>query len=621
MQAMPSDEPLTQVTRLLELLVSDVPIAQLAEAPAPEPAKDLALRIGALRETHRRRESAQAALLDTARELASESSPSVVLEAIVRRARTLLGTDLAYLTLYDPEAGDTFMRVTDGSVSADFQSLRLSLGDGLGGLVASTHKPYWTADYSSDQRFSHTSTIDHGVGDEGIIAICGTPLIVESTFVGVLFAANRTPRPFSHTEIGLLGNLAALAAIAIVQTRALSDAERALAALSEAHDIVRQQAVGVERAAAAHDRFASVVLGGGGVSDVTQALVDLLGGWAVLFDGAGERRSVAGAAPEAAGPDPLLAHPVVDRARHDVGRLVEDDGIHAIGVIAAHEQLGTLVVGAPDALEDADQRTVERAAVVTALVLLFERQADDARQSERNRVLADLLTARGSHDDRTGYLRSASVEPREPWCLLVARGGDPTQQRALALTVSTVLGDGALVGTHQDLIVAILRGEDPDALARSLAERVTRGPRITVGGCGPVADVDDLPGSLEEGSRTVRALVALGRAGTGAATTELGFAGLIVGTDPDVHDYVRSVLGPVLEYDDERGSDLAGTLVAYFAAGSSPRHAAGSLHVHVNTVSQRLGRIAALLGEDWQHPDRALEIQLALRMRRLLEAP
>lgn len=618
---MPSDEPLTQVTRLLELLVSDVPIAQLAEAPAPEPAKDLALRIGALRETHRRRESAQAALLDTARELASESSPSIVLEAIVRRARTLLGTDLAYLTLYDPEAGDTFMRVTDGSVSADFQSLRLSLGDGLGGLVASTHKPYWTADYSSDQRFSHTSAIDHGVGDEGIIAICGTPLIVESTFVGVLFAANRTPRPFSHTEIGLLGNLAALAAIAIVQTRALADAEHALAALSEAHDIVRQQAIGVERAAAAHDRFASVVLEGGGVSDVTQALVDLLGGWAVLFDGAGERRSVAGAAPYAAGPDPLLAHPIVDRARHDVGRLVEDDGIHAIGVIAAHEQLGTLVVGAPDALEDADQRTVERAAVVTALVLLFERQADDARQSERNRVLADLLTARGSHDDRTGYLRSASVEPREPWCLLVARGGDPTQQRALALTVSTVLGDGALVGTHEDLIVAIVRGEDPDALARSLAERVTRGPQITVGGCGPVADVDDLPGSLEEGSRTVRALVALGRAGTGAATTELGFAGLIVGADPDVHDYVRSVLGPVLEYDDERGSDLVGTLVAYFAAGSSPRHAAGSLHVHVNTVSQRLGRIAALLGEDWQHPDRALEIQLALRMRRLLEAP
>lgn len=618
---MSSDEALTQVTHLLELLASDAPISRLADAPGPEHAKDLALRIGALRETHRRRESAQAALLDTARELASETSPSIVLEAIVRRARTLLGTDLAYLTLYDPEAGDTFMRVTDGSVSADFQSLRLSLGDGLGGLVASTHKPYWTADYPADQRFSHTSTIDHGVGDEGIIAICGTPLIVESDFVGVLFAANRTPRPFSRTEIGLLGNLAALAAVALVQTRALSEAEEALAALSSAHETVRQQAKGVARAAAAHDRFASVVLEGGGVGDVTQALVDLLGGWAVLFDDAGARRSAAGPAPEiAAGDDDLLALPIVEHARRDVGRLVENDGIHAIGVIAAHEQLGTLVVGAPGALEDADQRTVERAAVVTALVMLFERQATDARQSARNRVLSDLLLARGSADDRTGSLRAAGLEPRDPYCLLVVRGGDPTQQRALALTVSTTLGDGSLVGTHEDTIVAIAAGSDPDVLARSLSDRLVRGPRVTVGGCGPVAHVDDLPAAHEEGARTASALIALGRAGTGAAATELGFAGLIVGTDPDVHEYVRSVLGPVLDYDTDRGSDLVGTIAAYFAAGSSPRHAAGELHVHVNTVAQRLGRVAALLGDDWQHPDRALEIQLALRMRRLLEA-
>lgn len=37
----------------------------------------------------------------------------------------------------------------------------------------------------------------------------------------------------------------------------------------------------------------------------------------------------------------------------------------------------------------------------------------------------------------------------------------------------------------------------------------------------------------------------------------------------------------------------------------------------VNTVTQRLERVAALLGEDWAEPDRALEIHLALRLRRL----
>ena len=45
--------------------------------------------------------------------------------------------------------------------------------------------------------------------------------------------------------------------------------------------------------------------------------------------------------------------------------------------------------------------------------------------------------------------------------------------------------------------------------------------------------------------------------------------------------------------------------------------AAAALHVHVNTVAQRLERIGTLLGAGWQEPDRALEIQLALRLHRL----
>ena len=48
--------------------------------------------------------------------------------------------------------------------------------------------------------------------------------------------------------------------------------------------------------------------------------------------------------------------------------------------------------------------------------------------------------------------------------------------------------------------------------------------------------------------------------------------------------------------DDVGGVSGGSILAAYYAAGGSPRHAAGTLHVHVNTVSQRLERIAALLG-------------------------
>ncbi len=592
---------------LLALLAEDASVAEVAAADASGPARELALRVAGARQVHRRREAGLTALLDTVRALVTESDPGQVLDAIVRRARTLIGTDLTYLTLHDPDRGDTYMRATDGSVSAAFQSVRLELGAGLGGLVASTRKPYWTADYWNDDRFRHTSDIDGAVSEEGIIAICGTPLIVDHVFVGVLFAANRSPRPFTREEVGLLGDLATLAAVTLVQTRALADAEAALAALSDAHETVRSYADGVEKAATAHDRFASLVLEGGGVDDLTHALADLLGGWAALVDDDGTVRSAT------RGADPPGTFPDLGS-----GRLVESGGVYGLAVATAAERLAALYLGGVGDLTDSERRTVERAGVVTALVLLFERQAADTRQSARNRVVSELVAARGAAEDRVQLARSAGTDPDVPYCLLVLRGAVGAPARALALSAAAVVDDGSLVGAHDGDVVVLAPGGDADRCAREVAGRLGRRSAVTVAGVGPLRGVDAVPAAYDEALRTVAALIALGRRGEGAAATHLGFAGLIVGSDPDVGAYVDRELGPLLDYDARRGTDLVGTLAAYFDAGRSPRHAATGLHVHVNTVAQRLDRIGALLGEDWQEPERSLELQLALRMRRLL---
>ncbi|OLL71497.1 Regulator of polyketide synthase expression [Pseudonocardia sp. Ae168_Ps1] len=202
--------------------------AELASEPE---AGALALRVLAAMDAGRRRESELAALVGIARDLASESDTGSVLDTIVRRARALLGTDVAYLTLYDAEHGDTYMRVTSGSVSRRFQTLRLPLGAGLGGLVAASRTPHWTGRYAGDDRYRHTEAIDTAVGEEGIVAICGTPLLVDDEFVGVLFAANRSARPFTPDDVALLGSLAALAAVSLVQTRRLADTAATLEAL------------------------------------------------------------------------------------------------------------------------------------------------------------------------------------------------------------------------------------------------------------------------------------------------------------------------------------------------------------------------------------------------------
>ena len=608
--------------QLLRLLANNGTVAEITELDAPETERDLALRIREDFDRRRRREAELSTLVETARDLASLSDPKGVLDAIVRRARALLATDLAYLTLFDPEHGDTYMRATDGSISAEFQSVRLSLGDGLGGLAAKTRKAYWTADYFADHRFQHTGVIDHAVADEGIVAICGTPLIAVDDFVGVLFAANRSPRPFTHDEVALLSSLATLAAVSLVQVRAMAETEHALAALFEAHETVRRHTAGVERAAAAHDRFADLVLGGGGADDITKALVDLLGGWAVVLDDAGVRRSEAGTAPAGAA-DPTDRDPLADAppaaSAIGSGRLTRQGDRYAVGIAAGHEALGLLVLGGLElSADDADLRTVERAAMVTALVMLFERQTADAQQQMRTDLVADLVAGRGDRAELTTAARAYGLDPARQFCLLALVGEDAGARRALALSAHAAVGSRGIVGEHDGVVVALVTETDAGALASSVSARIGRVAGTTVAGVGPLDDVAAVPAAFTEAVRTVRAMVALGHAGTGAAAADLGFAGLVVGSEPDVGDYVRRILGPLLEYDAARGTDLVGTVEAYFAAGGSPRHTATTLHVHVNTVAQRLERVAALLGATWQQPDRALELQLALRLRRLM---
>jgi PucR C-terminal helix-turn-helix domain/GGDEF-like domain len=308
----------------------------------------------------------------------------------------------------------------------------------------------------------------------------------------------------------------------------------------------------------------------------------------------------------------------------ETGRVTGADEVWAVAVTAAGQPLGTLVLGGLDGLDGGQGRTVERAAMVTALVQLFTLRAAEADQRVRTDLLADLL-ALDPDADSAGADEAALVERgrllgirlQAPHVLVVCRTG-PVRPRGLLLAAAKAGIGRGLAGAHGGAVVGLVPGSDPTAVARALASDGVDGEGpVTVGAVGPVIPINGLRAAHAEAARVAAALLALGLTGHGGTQAELGFAGLVAGDGSDVDGYLDRVLGPVLAYDERRGSDLAGTLEVYFGCGTSPRRAAGELHVHPNTVAQRLERIAALLGADWQLPDRALEIQLALRLRRL----
>ncbi|MFD7584386.1 helix-turn-helix domain-containing protein [Kitasatospora sp. NPDC059811] len=629
----PHESAAPALRRLLDLLASGAATEDFADvladarrrgAPAAvlaeiDDATWQALRVHRTLRQHRRREAELTALFDTAGDLAASRELDTVLQAIVRRARMLLGTDTAYLTLPDEAAGDTYMRVTDGSVSVLFQTLRLSLGHGLGGLVAQTARPYATPDYRTDERFHHTGTIDAGVLDEGLVAIIGVPLLLGGEVIGVLFAADRSPRAFSPDEVALLCTLAAHAAIALDTAKSLADTRAALAELNSANELVRAHSAAVQRAEQAHDRLTDLVLRGAEVPDVAAAVATLLGGEIAVLDAEGEPLAGRSA------PAGELAEAVA--ASRAEGRSVRHGELWVCAVLAGHDALGTLVLRGRPGLDDADRRLFERASVVTALLLLLRRSVAETENRVRGELLTDLLTA----PDRdpaglTARGRRLGVDLARPHLVLVAEPAEPAgppvpdRGRLAGAARRYLFGSRGVSAEHGEAVVLLVpEAGDPEEAARQAAERLARlaGFPVTVGAGRPAAGPPALAASYAEGLRCVRALRVLGRAGEGASARALGFLGVLLGDGHDVDGFVGSALGPLLAYDTRRGTELVRTLRAYFDCGGSLTRAKDELHVHVNTVVQRLDRVEALLGPDWNHPERSLELQLALRLQLL----
>jgi GAF domain-containing protein len=588
--------------------------AELAEL---ERVKVLALRVREAFEARRRRESELSALFDTAGDLAALRGVDSMLTAIVRRARQLLGTDVSYLTLIEPARDDTYMRVTEGSVSARFQALRLPLGAGLGGLVAQTAAPYATASYFTDARFRHTSEINDGVIDEGLVAILGVPLIRGSEVIGVLFAADRSERTFDRSEVSLLGSLAAHAAIALDNARLLEETRAALDELSAASRELRAHTASVERAAAAHDRFIDVVLRGGGVDDVAATVTETLGGTITVLDEEGRvmpgdtARADAGLPTDPAGTLALA---------RTTGRTLRDGTWWTAAVTVGSDLLGGLVLQREEELSDADQRILERAALVTALLLLIRRTAGEAENRVRGELLEELLTSPGRDPDGLRErARRLGADLDRPHAVVSATVAERCRPRALAAATHLAATRGGLAGTHDGSVVVCLPDLEPADAAATVGRELTAagaGP-VTVGGAGPVRGPGAVAAAHAEAARCAATLVALGRAGESGTAGELGFFGLLVGEGRDVRGFVTTTLAPVLEYDERRGTELVATLEAFFDAGASPARTAEALRVHVNTVTQRLERVGRLLGKDWSTPARALQVQLALRLHRL----
>lgn len=575
-------------------------------------------------EDYQRRTRELEALFETAGDLSALRDVDQVLAAIVRRSRQLLGTDVAYLMLLDEERPEAYMRVGEGIQTPKFMQIRLAYGEGLGGLVAGTGMPQWTDDYQQDPRFA--PSIDSIVREESLMAILGVPLKIGPRVTGVLFASDRRRREFTHDEVALLSSLASHAAIALENASLFQASQDALRRWQEASTRIEQHNRMLERAAALHEKLTSLVLHGASLPALADAVAEAVGGRAVVLDADGTPLTPRGDLPDLAGLPELADVP--DAATHTEGSvelsLADGRTVRLAPAQAGVRRVGYLAhVGKP--LSSTDVRALERAALVTALLLLDRRAHDEARIQAMGELLGEVTGNPGMTEEQARRRARAwgLTLPEPPYIALVALAhGDSETAGRFEVAARLALEEGHVARVQGTEATLLLHGDEAGPAARDLAARLTalRGAPVTVGATGPHDTVVAAAAALGRARTCARVLETTGQRGRGATPEELGVYTLLfseAGRDR-IEEFVAETLGPVQAYDAARDGQLVRTLEAYFDTGGQTGRLAQALFIHVNTLYQRLERIDQLLGEDWRYGERSLQVHLAVRLGELL---
>ncbi|MFD7687398.1 PucR family transcriptional regulator [Streptomyces sp. NPDC059781] len=201
----------------------------------------------------------------------------------------------------------------------------------------------------------------------------------------------------------------------------------------------------------------------------------------------------------------------------------------------------------------------------------------------------------------------ASTGPEHSDRIAVAHTGD----EAIALVpLPSVTGehDDSGTGIHADALLASVR----DPLTAGLGDD----GRLTLGVSAAVHSAEGLRGALEEARHARRVAAARQGRVCAAGHQELASHVLLLPFVPDDvrRAFTARLLDPLRDYDRRHRAELIPTLEAFLDCDGSWTRCASRLHLHVNTLRYRVGRIEQLTGRDLSRLEDKLDFFLALRM-------
>ncbi len=283
----------------------------------------------------------------------------------------------------------------------------------------------------------------------------------------------------------------------------------------------------------------------------------------------------------------------------------------AVPLVAGDELLGLLVAEQSSAV-DLARAVASQIAVGIKKIQLIE------RLTEKNLIkdfFEDLAAGRGGAIVE-GRAARLGCDPDLPHVVLAAEPADDALERAL-----TGLLPGSLFDRREDSLRGMLRvpagGERVVADIVRQAHSGCAGP-LAIGLSNACAGLASFAEGFEEARQALFGTAVLERQASVVAFEDLGAYKYLlrIAAGGGVRDATIEAVTRIADYDRERGASLLPTLEEFLERRGSVSATSDALHIHANTLRQRLRRIGDLSGIDLRRDD-WLMIEIAVKLVQL----
>lgn len=533
--------------------------------------------------------------------LLASNTPTQAMQSAVGYVSEALCCDISWTGLV--EADDQLhMGAHHGLTTPEMSTVwRLAVGDGIGGRAVSLGRTQRSSNYLHDSRRVPAKRL---IDNERIATVLVTPLTAAGQPTGVIYAAHRELREWTPRDVDHLETTARRLSMRLHQLTLFREAERTVRSL-------QRKAIGAESALQSSSEFIEALTNTGEIDSSLEVAAVFLNANIQIHDGRGRTLHTAG-------PDEIGCSGT--RLTCELGNRSDLSlRIHQIDMDPSPADTPiSLAIGA------------------LRLQLLRLGERAEAREELRGELLESLLTGRFNDSEhlrrrlsligRPHLAESARVIVVEP--LAAANRLSARFHTDLCTTFPQLLID------HRDssLVIVVEDHRPEEYLVRQFKELLIReeerhrrprtdgaeheGPRFVAG----VGRHSRRPHEISVSYDEAAAACAIGISDPRAedkgifSARKLGLQGLASMPREQLAAMVDDTFGPITDHDERRGTEYMRTVRAYLSNDRHLGDTANELHLHYNTVRNRIARIEELLDLKFDQADDRYRAETAIRM-------